>query len=69
MDSAVLGLAPLGCGWCGVRVSPWILHSRVLLNHTMLCDVISAMAEFMVRVLHSRMLLNRTTVGLMFTHV
>jgi len=32
----------------------------MLLDPTMLCDAISAVAEFMVRVLHSRMLLDPT---------
>ena len=38
-------------------------HSRMLLDATMLCGVISAMAEFMARALHSRMPLDGTTAG------
>jgi hypothetical protein len=37
-----------------------VLHLRMLLDPTMLCDVISAVTEFMVRALHSRMLLDPT---------
>jgi hypothetical protein len=35
----------------------------MLLDPTMLHDVFSVVAEFMVRVFHSRMLLNRTSAG------
>jgi hypothetical protein len=48
---------------CGACRFERILDSRMISDPTMLCDVISAMTELMVRALHSRKISDPTVVG------